>query len=109
MNEPSLRKFLPDVEPGGIVLYNSEEPFRKAVRARCAHHRAAFHQAGRQARRGQSRQHGDAGRAAGSHRHVGRGIVAAAIKQRVKNQRWFDLDMAAIAAGRREIRQGGGA
>jgi 2-oxoisovalerate ferredoxin oxidoreductase beta subunit len=24
MNEPSLRKFLPDVEPGGIVLYNGD-------------------------------------------------------------------------------------
>ena len=24
LNEPSLRKFLPEVEPGGIVLYNSE-------------------------------------------------------------------------------------
>jgi 2-oxoisovalerate ferredoxin oxidoreductase beta subunit len=24
LNEPSLRKFLPDVEPGGIVLYNSD-------------------------------------------------------------------------------------
>ena len=23
LNEPSLRKFLPEVEPGGIVLYNS--------------------------------------------------------------------------------------
>ena len=32
------------------------------------------------------------------------GIIAAAIKQRVKNQRWFDLDMAAIAAGRQQAR-----
>jgi Pyruvate/2-oxoacid:ferredoxin oxidoreductase gamma subunit len=24
LNEPSLRKFLPDVEPGGIVLYHSD-------------------------------------------------------------------------------------
>ena len=25
LNEPSLRKFLPDVEPGGIVLYNGDD------------------------------------------------------------------------------------
>ena len=33
LNEPSLRKFLPAVEPGGMVLYNGAGAARRIARA----------------------------------------------------------------------------
>jgi hypothetical protein len=34
-------------------------------------------------------------------------FVPGALKKKVKRQRWFDLDVAAMETGRQEIRKGG--
>ena len=109
MNEPSLRKFLPDVEPGGIVLYNTEEPFPDGVRADVR--MVARHFTGMADQIGSSKAAnivmlGALLEATGI---LEEKFVLGALKKKVKSQRWFDIDTAAMEAGRREIRQGGGA
>ena len=72
LNEPSLRKFLPAVEPGGIVLYNGRrfpEDCARAGRPRWS--RCPSPQLADQLGTFQSGQHRHAGRAAGSHRPAG--------------------------------------
>ena len=70
LNEPSLRKFLPEVEPGGIVLYNCatlpEDCVRSDLRMVANHSPAS-----RTNRRSQSGQYRHAGGAAGSYRFAG--------------------------------------
>ena len=71
LNEPSLRKFLPTVEPGGVVLYNGPALPEDCARADVRMMARPFTEIGRQAGELQSRQYRDAGGAAGSHRPAG--------------------------------------
>jgi Pyruvate/2-oxoacid:ferredoxin oxidoreductase gamma subunit len=109
MNEPSLRKFLPDVEPGGIVLYNTEEPLPDDLRADVR--MIARHFTGLADQIGSSKAAnivilGALLEATGI---LEEKFVLGALKKKVKSQRWFDIDVAAMEAGRREIREAGGA
>jgi Pyruvate/2-oxoacid:ferredoxin oxidoreductase gamma subunit len=108
MNEPSLRKFLPDVEPGGIVLYNTEEPLPDGLRADVR--MVARHFTGLADQIGSSKAAnivilGALLEASGI---LEEKFVLDALKKKVKSQRWLDIDIAAMEAGRREIREGGG-
>jgi len=107
MNEPSLRKFLPDMEPGGIVLYNTEGPLPDGVRTDVR--MIARHFTGLADQMGSSKAAnivmlGALLEASGI---LEEEFVLGALKKKVKSQRWFDLDVAAMEAGRREIRKGG--
>jgi 2-oxoisovalerate ferredoxin oxidoreductase beta subunit len=104
MNEPSLHKFINDVEPGGIVLYNDdavpEGCSRPDVRMFTANFTGiADHlgsaKAANMVMLGALLEAGDL---------MEEPFIAGAIKRKVKTQRWFDLDMTAVAAGRKQVR-----
>jgi 2-oxoisovalerate ferredoxin oxidoreductase beta subunit len=100
MNEPSLRKFLPAVEPGGLVLYNGaacpEDCRREGVRVMAA----------------PFTEFADALGGAKATNMVMLGAlvesghlpfdseVADVLRKRVRNQRWLEIDFAALARGR---------
>ena len=107
MNEPSLHKFLPDMEPGGIVLYNTEGPLPDGVRTDVR--MIARHFTGLADQMGSSKAAnivmlGTLLEASGI---LEEEFVLGALKKKVKSQRWFDLDVAAMETGRQEIRKGG--
>jgi 2-oxoisovalerate ferredoxin oxidoreductase beta subunit len=104
LNEPSLRKFLPAVEPGGIVLYNApefpedcERPDIRMIAMHCT-----------------SLADGLGATKAANIVMLGALLEAAspleeeyvvgALRGKVKSQRWFDIDMAALQLGRKELR-----
>jgi 2-oxoisovalerate ferredoxin oxidoreductase beta subunit len=100
LNEPSLRKFLATVEPGGWVLYNAEEPPAGIIRNDVTLLALPFARL--------ADELGDA--KAGNLAMLGAlleltGMLAAetvdgALRRLVKTQRWLDLDRRALAAGR---------
>jgi 2-oxoisovalerate ferredoxin oxidoreductase beta subunit len=103
MNEPSLHKFIKDVEPGGVVVYNEEELpeacSRPDVRIVTANFTRLADQLGsakaaNMAMLGALLEAGDV---------LEERYIAGAIKRKVKTQRWFDLDMVAIAEGRKQV------
>jgi 2-oxoisovalerate ferredoxin oxidoreductase beta subunit len=107
MNEPSLHKFLADVEPGGIVLYNTEGPLpdglRTDVRMIARHFTGLADQIG-STKAANIVILGALLEASGI---LEEKFVLGALKKKVKSQRWFDLDVTAMEAGRQEIRKGG--
>ena len=107
MNEPSLRKFLAGVEPGGIVVYNGpelpEDCVRPDVRMMAMHCTRLADELG-------------ASKAANivmlgalleTADLLEEKYVSGALRRKVKSQRWFDIDMAAMARGRQEVRKSG--
>ena len=103
MNEPSLHKFIAAVEPGGIVLYNEEQLpegcSRPDVRFVTANFTSIADHLG-SAKAANMVMLGALLEATGI---LEEAFVAGAIKRRVKTQRWFDLDMAAVAVGRKQV------
>jgi 2-oxoisovalerate ferredoxin oxidoreductase beta subunit len=104
LNEPSLRKFLPAVEPGGTVLYNGEALPEDAIRndVRCV--AKPFSQL--------ADSLGDA--KAGNMVMLGALLeatgllepeqIAAVLRRVVKSQRWLALDLQALECGRESLR-----
>ena len=107
MNEPSLRKFLPAMEPGGIILYNSEtipeDCRRPDVRMVCLPFTGLADQLG-------SSKVGNMvmlGALLETTSLLDEEPVTAALRRLVKNPRLFELDLAALARGREQIRKCG--
>jgi 2-oxoisovalerate ferredoxin oxidoreductase beta subunit len=107
LNEPSLRKFLPAMEPGGIILYNSETlpedcrndevhiiamPFTKLADGLGS------------SKVGNVVMLGALLEITGL---LEQDQVTAALRRLVKSQKFFDLDIAALECGREEIRKAG--
>jgi 2-oxoisovalerate ferredoxin oxidoreductase beta subunit len=105
LNEPSLRKFLPDVEPGGIVLYNSD-----TLPADCARgdlRIVARHFTGMADKLGDPK--------VGNVVMLGALLeatglldpeqVVAALEALVKNKKYLDLDLLALQLGQDELRK----
>jgi len=113
MNEPSLRKFLPSVEPGGIVLYNGSElpadcpedypesHSRTDVRYVLLPFTNLADELG-SSKIGNMVMLGALLEATGL---LDQERVIGALRKLVKNPKWFDLDVAALARGREEVRQ----
>jgi 2-oxoisovalerate ferredoxin oxidoreductase beta subunit len=105
MNEPSLRKFLPTLEEGGIVLYNGSEvppgcarPDVRLLTIPCTRIADEL---------GASKvanivMLGALLEATGV---LENDRVIAALQRLVKNPRFFELDVTALARGREELRQ----
>ena len=107
MNEPSLRKFLPAMEPGGLVLYNGatcpEDCRREGVRIMAA----------------PFTEFADALGGAKATNMVMLGAlvetghlpfdseVTDVLRKRVRNQRWLEIDFAALARGREAAKKQG--
>ena len=106
LNEPSLRKFLPAVETGGIVLYNGA-----ALPGDCARadvRIVAMHFTGLADQLGDLKAANIVmlGALLEATSLLEPERVTAALRKLVKSQRWFDLDLAALARGREEVRKG---
>ncbi len=105
LNEPSMRKFLPSVEPGGIVLYNApelpEDCARPDVRVLAMHFTKLADGLG-SAKAANIVMLGALLEATSL---LDEGHVIGALRGKVKSQRWFDLDVAALQLGRKEVRE----
>jgi 2-oxoisovalerate ferredoxin oxidoreductase beta subunit len=104
MNEPSLRKFLPTVEEGGTVFYNGSE-----IPPGCARHdvRIAaipFTHIADQLGASKVANIVMLGALLEATAILEQDRVVAALKRLVKNPRFFELDLAALASGREELR-----
>ncbi len=107
LNEPSLRKFLPAMEPRGIVLYNGEALPDDCSRADVRIVTRPFIRLADElgsAKVGNILMLGALLEATGL---LEQEQVTAALRRLVKSQRYFDLDMAALERGREEIRKSG--
>jgi 2-oxoisovalerate ferredoxin oxidoreductase beta subunit len=106
MNEPSLRKFIGTVQPGGWVLYNGTalpaDCARPDVRT-LARPFAALADGLGAAKAGNIVMLGALLEATGM---LSQEQVAAALRKLVKSQRWMEIDLAALARGREEARGG---
>src|ERR1017187_1088495 len=104
INEPSLRKFLPTVEPGGIVLYNAPELpddcERPGIRILAMHFTRLADELGA-TKAANIVMLGALLEAASL---LDEEHVVGALRGKVKSQRWFDIDMAALQLGRKEVR-----
>jgi 2-oxoisovalerate ferredoxin oxidoreductase beta subunit len=107
LNEPSLRKFLPAVEPGGTVVYNAamlpEDCRRTDVRIVTKPYTQLADELG-SAKAGNIVMLGALLEVTGL---LEQEQVTAALRRLVKSQRWFELDLAALERGREEVRKSG--
>src|ERR1017187_932631 len=104
LNEPSLRKFLPAVEEGGIVLYNDREIPSDCVRRDVRMVALPFTELADElgaAKVGNIIMLGALLEATGM---LDQDRVVGALK-RLVHPRFFDLDVAALARGRQEFRE----
>jgi Pyruvate/2-oxoacid:ferredoxin oxidoreductase gamma subunit len=105
LNEPSLRKFLSTVEPGGVVIYNAREfpadcetAGLRAAAIPCTELADGLGAA----KAGNIVMLGALMEATGL---LDDGPVEQALRNIVKGPKWFDLDMAALECGRGEMRK----
>src|ERR1022692_2280851 len=105
LNEPSLRKFLPAVEPGGIVLYNGaalpEDCVRKDLRMIAMQFSSLADKLGDQ-KVGNMVVLGALLEATGM---LEPEQVTAALQSLVKNRKYLDLDLKALELGAEEVRK----
>ena len=107
LNEPSLCKFLPAMEPGGIVLYNAETLPEDCARSDLRIVTKPFTRLADElgsSKVGNMIMLGALLEATGL---LEQEQVATALRRHVKSQRFFDLDLVALERGREEIRQSG--
>jgi 2-oxoisovalerate ferredoxin oxidoreductase beta subunit len=109
LNEPSLRKFLPAMEPGGIVLYNGaslpEDCNRTDVRVVAL----PFTQLGDQLGSSKVGNIVMLGALLEATSLLEPEQVTGAIRRLVKSDKWFRLDLVALECGREEVRKSGDA
>jgi 2-oxoisovalerate ferredoxin oxidoreductase beta subunit len=106
LNEPSLRKFLPGVEPGGIVLYNSEQLPEDCARPDVRMVAMPFTELADQLGNAKAANIVMLGALLEATDLLDQERVTGALRRKVKSQRWFDLDVAALAKGREAVGQG---
>ncbi len=103
MNEPSLRKFLPAVEPGGLILYNGalpEDCSRADVRIVARPFTELADQLGG-SKVANIVMLGSLLEAAGL---LDQERATGALRRLVKSDRWFQLDLKALGCGREAVR-----
>jgi Pyruvate/2-oxoacid:ferredoxin oxidoreductase gamma subunit len=106
MNEPSLRKFVSEVEPGGYVLYNSHELPPGIERPGVNFITLPFTEIADQvgdARAGNIVMLGALLERAGI---LHESWIDQALKRLVKTERWLELDRKALVRGREAVREG---
>jgi 2-oxoisovalerate ferredoxin oxidoreductase beta subunit len=107
LNEPSLRKFLPAVEKGGIVLYNGRSLPEDCTRSDVRTVALPFTELGDElgsSKVGNIVMLGALLEATGL---LEAEPVAAALRKLVKSDKWFELDLIALERGREEVRKPG--
>ena len=105
LNEPSLRKFLPSVEPGGLVLYNAD---RLPADCRASGVRTipiastAIADGLGSPKVGNMVMLGALLEVTGM---LPEGAIERALRRLVTRESWYELDLAALEAGRAAVRQ----
>ena len=105
LNEPSLRKFLAAVVPGGTVLYNSEHVPEDCARPDVRMVPMPFTELADQLGNAKAANIVMLGALLETMDLLDQGRVIGALRRKVKSQKWFDLDLAALAKGREEVRK----
>ena len=105
LNEPSLRKFLPAMEPGGIVLYNAPAVPEDCSRADVRILAMPFSQLADHLGDSKIANVVMLGALVEATGLLEEEQVIGALRKLVKSQRWFDLDLKALECGREEIRK----
>jgi 2-oxoisovalerate ferredoxin oxidoreductase beta subunit len=105
LNEPSLRKFLPTVVPGGTVLYNSEHLPEDCARPDVRMVAMPFTELADQLGNAKAANIVMLGALLETMDLLDQERVIGALRRKVKSQKWFDLDLAALAKGREEVRK----
>jgi 2-oxoisovalerate ferredoxin oxidoreductase beta subunit len=106
LNEPSLRKFLPAVEPGGIILYNSGQLPEDCARPDVRTVTMPFTELADQLGNSKAANIVMLGALLEATDLLDQERVTVALRRKVKSQKWFELDLAALAKGREEVRKG---
>jgi Pyruvate/2-oxoacid:ferredoxin oxidoreductase gamma subunit len=107
LNEPSLRKFLPGVQPGGMVLYNSEQLPEDCARPDVRMVALPFTELADQLGNAKAANIVMLGALLEATDLLEQERVIGALRRKVKSQRWYELDLAALAKGREEVRKAG--
>jgi 2-oxoisovalerate ferredoxin oxidoreductase beta subunit len=108
LNEPSLRKFLPSVEPGGMVLYNSADLPEDCVRSHVRMVTLPFTEIADQLGEPKAGNIVMLGALLEASGMLDTERVTGALQRKVKSEKWFDLDMQAMARGREAVRASSG-
>ena len=106
LNEPSLRKFLPTMVPGGTVLYNSEHLPEDCARPDVRMVAMPFTELADQLGNSKAANIVMLGALLEATDLLDQERVTVALRRKVKSQKWFELDLAALAKGREEVRKG---
>ncbi|HLK68055.1 MAG TPA: 2-oxoacid:acceptor oxidoreductase family protein [Bryobacteraceae bacterium] len=107
LNEPSLRKFLPSVEAGGVVLYNGSEIPQDCSRPDVRVMAKPFTQLADEMGSAKVGNVLMLGALLEATSLLDEEPVTGALRRLVKNDRWFQLDVAALERGRAEARKSG--
>jgi 2-oxoisovalerate ferredoxin oxidoreductase beta subunit len=105
LNEPSLRKFLPAVAPGGTVLYNGASLPDGCVRPGVRMVALPFTELADGIGSAKAANIVMLGTLLESTELLDEARVIGALRRKVKNQKWFELDLAALECGRQELRR----
>ena len=104
MNEPSLRKFLPAVEPGGIVLYNGATAPADCVRPDVRIVARPFTEIADELGASKVANIVMLGALLEATGILDQVQVVAALHRLVKSTKFFDLDLSALERGRESVR-----
>ena len=105
LNEPSLHKFLPTVEPGGIVLYNGEAVPEGCGRSDVRMVALPFTRIADQIGVTKAANIVVLGALLEATDLVENEQATAALHKLVKSPKWFDIDVQAMERGREEMRK----
>jgi len=105
LNEPSLRKFLPGVVPGGTVLYNSDQLPEDCPRPDVRMVSMPFTELADQLGNSKAANIVMLGALLETMDLLDQERIVGALRRKVKSQKWFELDLAALAKGREEVRK----
>jgi 2-oxoisovalerate ferredoxin oxidoreductase beta subunit len=105
LNEPSLRKFLPNVEEAGLVLFNGSESPADCARPDVRIIAIPFTQVADELGNAKVANIVMLGALLEATGMLENDRVIGALQRLVKNPRFFELDVAALARGREELRK----
>ncbi len=107
LNEPSLRKFLPTLEAGGVVFYNGTAVPEDCARADVRVVARPFMQLADELGSSKVGNIVMLGALLEATSLLDEEQVTGALRRLVKSDRWFDLDVIALERGRAEVRKSG--
>jgi len=102
-NEPSLGKFLPSVEPGGVVIYNGEQPPPEGCRGDVTLIAERFAEIADSLGSAKTINAVMLGAFLSLCRALPDSAVDAALQRLIKSERWLELDRKALAVGRERV------